>query len=81
MNRGIDLYLSQIQKAKYENLYDVLCGYESRGIRISVQGVTFPAKESAEIMSVNEGDCFMPDIILDNFGKVVEVNYDKIVHM
>lgn len=78
MSNGRELYLNEIQKIKYENLCDVLSGYEQRGIRVSVQGVELPVTKSAEIMSVHENACYMPDIIMDNVGKIVEINYDRV---
>jgi len=78
MNKGKQMYLNEVQKLKYESLYDVLSGYEKQGIRISVQGVMLPVAKSAQIMSCYENACYMPDIIMDNVGKIVEINYDKV---
>lgn len=78
MKDGRELYLNEVQRIKYENLCDVLSGYEKQGIRVSVQGVELPVTKSAEIMSVYENACYMPDIIMDNVGKIVEINYDRI---
>lgn len=79
MNIGKDMYHKEVQKMRYECFYDVLSEYERQGIKVSIQGVCFPVEKSAEIMSVNEDECYMPDLIMDNSGKVIEVNYDKIV--
>lgn len=79
MNYKNDLYLEEMQKIRYEHLCSELGEYERQGVKISVQGVCFPVKKSAKIMSVNEGDCYMPDMSFDKFGRLVEVNYDKIV--
>lgn len=80
MNFRNDLYLEEVQKIRYENLCNVLGQYERQGVKVSVQGIQFPVKKSARIMSVNDGDCYMPDMILDRCGKLVQVNYDRIVH-
>lgn len=79
MNIGKDLYLKEVQKIRYENLCNVLGEYEKQGIKVSVQGMCFPIKKSAKIMSVSDGDCYMPDMILDKCGKLIEINYDRIV--
>lgn len=76
MNIGKDLYLSEVQKIRYEELCCQLNGYEQRGIKVSVQGLVFPVEKSAKIMSVCD---YMPDIDFDNQGKIIGINYDKIV--
>lgn len=79
MTEGKEMYEREVQRMKYENLCNTLSGYEQKGVRISVQGIEFPVDKSAEIMTVNENECYMPDIEMDNFGKVVSINYDRIV--
>ncbi|MDO4187909.1 MAG: hypothetical protein Q4D29_02865 [Lachnospiraceae bacterium] len=79
MSIGNKKYLKEEQKRKYESLLNILKGYEGRGIRVTVEGILYPVQKCAEIMSYNEGDCFMPDINFDNLGRIVEVNYDRIL--
>ena len=79
MSIGNKRYLKEEQKTKYESLLYLLKGYEGRGIPVTVEGILYPVQKCAEIMSRNENDCFMPDIILDNLGRIVKVNYDRIL--
>lgn len=76
MKSGKDVYLSEVQKIRYESLCYQLTSYEQRGIKVSVQGLEFPVEKSAMIMSVCD---YMPDYDFDNQGKIIGINYDKIV--
>lgn len=76
MKIGKDVYLSEVQKIRYESLCYQLNSYEQRGIKVSVQGFEFPVEKSAKIMSVCD---YMPDYDFDNQGKIIGINYDKIV--
>lgn len=78
MKNEKNLYIREVQKQRYENLCDTLSGYEMRGIRVSIQGIQFPVKKSAKIMSVCEDDCYMPDIMMDGFGNIIAINFDRI---
>ncbi len=78
MNGHKSAYEKASQKLRYESLYDEISEYERQGIEVSVCGSYFPKEKSAEIMSVNEDDCYMADLITDDNGEVIRVNYDKV---
>jgi len=77
-NRKQD-FTDEKHKARYESVYCELTEYMRRGIRVSVQGKEYPAGKSARIMTVNENDCYMPDMTFDEYGMVDTINYDKVI--
>lgn len=79
MKKRKESYTDDAQKARYESVYSELSEYVRRGVRVSVQGKEYPVGKSARIMTVNENDCYMPDMTFDEYGMVKRVNYDKIV--
>lgn len=81
MTNNNGLYEEEIRKSKYEMLYEKFVKLENRGIRILIQGNYFPLKKCAEIMSVNENACYMPDIMEDSTGRIVEINYDYVAQI
>ena len=63
---------------KRKSFYNFLKGYEDSGVRLSIGGRAYTAERISEIMSVAEPPCYMPDIKLDDEGKVININYDRI---
>jgi len=76
MNIGKDIYLREVEKIRYESLCNSLERYEKRGVKISVQGTSLPVEKCAAIMSVCD---YMPDYNFDDLGKIVGINFDRIV--
>lgn len=63
---------------KFENFCQALFNYEDKGVRITIQGIGYPARKIAEILSLRGFEGFMPDFVLDSYGEVIEINYDRV---
>lgn len=63
---------------KRKSFYEFLKEYEDSGARLSIGGRAYTAERISEIMSVAEPPWYMPDIKLNDEGKVININYDRI---
>lgn len=61
-----------------KSIFEFLKEYEEGGVRLSIGGRAYTAERISEIMSVAEPPWYMPDIKLNEEGKVININYDRI---
>ncbi len=74
----MDVYKKAICAKQREELQAYLKLLSQEGVRVSIEGHVFPISKAAEIMSVNEEVCYMPDYLRDESGHLIEVRYDRI---
>lgn len=74
----MDVYKKAVCAKRREDIQTYLKLLSREGVRVSIEGYVFPISKAAEIMSVNEEVCYMPDYLRDENGQLVEVRYDRV---
>ncbi len=75
----MDVYKKAVCAKRREDIQAYLKLLSREGVRVSIEGHVFPISKTAEIMSVNEEVCYMPDYLRDESGQLVEIRYDRVI--
>lgn len=74
----MDNYAIAVQEQNRTNILTELTMYTKRGIIVTIEGYHFPVEVVADLISVCEGYCYMPDFLRNDDGNLCEVRFQRI---
>ena len=74
----MDLLNEELRRQRYNERMAMLLDFQMQGVQILVLGKQFPLEIAAQIMTIHEDECYMPDPMWDSNGKLISINYDLV---